>query len=986
MPRFTFNWFVGLQERISPAINKIRNAIEAIRSKQVSIGVRSLIDSKVNVDTTSIGEAAGVLNRTRKSALSLAASFENIQRLKDVVPQEQFEALNKFLSSAEYPGIAEFVHTLFNLSKVSGIAATTIQSDVESLRETVISSFADLVGELSKVPLEQQKEVWERAINAIQSDFKNLQQELQTFKPTFPTVEELGTFIEQFPQAFTTAIETLQNLPTQFVKIIKQLESSYETLEFEPVQAPDVSNVVETLQVLREGFETGIKPLVEMRNRYLQFLNLISSRYKTREAPEDVLKFVELFTNQIDPMVVGLQSVLNAFDQLTTTIQKSNEIVGIQGEKYRVLLNTRFKPARELMQQYGVSLDTVIKGLEMMTNRLKDTSAAMMTAIRWDPAAFIEQTGLAAFSTSAALDMLAYTHEELRHELIKTREEANKLSILLKSVKMSPEDYQRVSERLNELQVRMNSLGLQMKFLRYVMKWTAKYAEEYFPMGRDPVMFERMKRIEDMRQRLERFGASMKQISWLLTWASLSLLGVFFSTQWFVNMTYGTVERYVKLLANWADAAFDVAQWMAVASYIGLDIGKILGGQAIEDIIQTIITGGMRAQSTFAALTSVFAYFVAYALSNEDVWVAMRTAFEKFVTLLWENRDLIVGFIKGLFIGFGWVLSVFKALLDIMKTTLGIENVTKAFELLGIIVGIVAGTFMVLGPVLTFIMMGFQGLGAAILIAGTLLPKLISGLSVFLRVGLAILPVIAEFAWLIPIIAGIALVVYDATQGFIWIRSVLINVLVIIQQLAEAGQYLADALVNVFVNPQKAAQSFQKSLMTLQELFKSQISLEEWSALVARKFAKGQIPEWLYGGLETKELKKPLDLNEIQESTIKIRESLHTAATELKDVPDTLDVMAVGLNRTFEEIKPTIKEFTQQLQPTITPTVAPIPEKSITEEKPIESTLPMMPQTTYFYVTINAQNVTTESIPAIQEMLRKEYINLTNQTMLYKNR
>ena len=123
---------------------------------------------------------------------------------------------------------------------------------------------------------------------------------------------------------------------------------------------------------------------------------------------------------------------------------------------------------------------------------------------------------------------------------------------------------------------------------------------------------------EQTAKRIRNVSQLFRRAAGTMLWGALGVLGVTWSMQGMISQSIQPLMKYVNLMTNWADAAFSVATWLAIAQMQGFDVGEWLGGKEAGEVIEEIINNGLFLQSTIGNLQSAMLIFMNNVLNYSE--------------------------------------------------------------------------------------------------------------------------------------------------------------------------------------------------------------------------------------------------------------------------------------------------------------------------------------------------------------------------------
>jgi len=123
---------------------------------------------------------------------------------------------------------------------------------------------------------------------------------------------------------------------------------------------------------------------------------------------------------------------------------------------------------------------------------------------------------------------------------------------------------------------------------------------------------------EQTAKRIRGVSKAFRRAASTMLWGALGVLGVTWSMQGTISQSIQPLMKYVSLMSNWADAAFKVATWLAIAQMQGFDVEEWLGGKRAGEVIEEIINNGLFLQSTIGSLQEAMLVFINNVLNYSE--------------------------------------------------------------------------------------------------------------------------------------------------------------------------------------------------------------------------------------------------------------------------------------------------------------------------------------------------------------------------------
>jgi len=264
-------------------------------------------------------------------------------------------------------------------------------------------------------------------------------------------------------------------------------------------------------------------------------------------------------------------------------------------------------------------------------------------------------------------------------------------------------------------------------------------------------------RIQQMSDRLGRLSRRMNKVALQFVWGALSILGITWSMQMVVKGTVGVINKYVNALDNWANAAYNVALWMALAKREGVDAAKIAGGsqkKAVEDIVKT----SLLLKGTLGSVKEAFMLFLAETLLKYPGLVKKLKDTAKELIDFFANPDnqkKFGQFLSGLLSGIQAGIRLLPQLID-LTDKLGNALAALSKPILSVL-GIFVPGLRDVNKKLDKSKSGIEKLGVLIGALAALAPLLA--------------PLMAVFQFMLSVLQGIVFFVSKLIEGLRWILS-----------------------------------------------------------------------------------------------------------------------------------------------------------------------------------------------------------------------
>lgn len=240
-------------------------------------------------------------------------------------------------------------------------------------------------------------------------------------------------------------------------------------------------------------------------------------------------------------------------------------------------------------------------------------------------------------------------------------------------------------------------------------------------------MWEQMGILGRLRARMAVVGSyvrglqrNMGGMAWTFTWAALSMMGVLWNFQWMLRVFLDPLKMVIDSLTNFVDAAFNVAYWLALGQYFGLDFAERLGG--VDKAILKVVESGMFLAATVGGLMSLFMVALAEALKTPGVMDAIVDAITALIDVMTDPAiikaiaDIIKGFAEMARELIPMIPPLIPLIDVLLKKMLGFIPVigagTSGFVMMGRALAVLFGLFIALQPVLVPLMTLFSVLSA----------------------------------------------------------------------------------------------------------------------------------------------------------------------------------------------------------------------------------------------------------------------------------
>ena len=288
--------------------------------------------------------------------------------------------------------------------------------------------------------------------------------------------------------------------------------------------------------------------------------------------------------------------------------------------------------------------------------------------------------------------------------------------------------------------------------LRYLNRSYGYYTKQ---IARSAIEDRQISRFQRMRNRLDQLRATFRKAAADFVWASLSMLGVSWSLQAVLDSTVGQIRMNAEALADYSNAAFSVATWLAIAGRQGVDFAKLIGTEDVSKYTQEMTENSLLLKATFGSLREVMMVFFNEVLERTPgLKERIVEVFNKLLEVLGNERVIKAAgdFINGLLTGIetlldklpdvvSWFDKLFTIIMDSMAKlgvaigeALGIPamkevsqeilNAESGFEKFGVAVGSLAVVMPVLQPLLSFFQSFFSILQGVIFMVYILLKGL----------------------------------------------------------------------------------------------------------------------------------------------------------------------------------------------------------------------------------------------------------------------
>lgn len=186
---------------------------------------------------------------------------------------------------------------------------------------------------------------------------------------------------------------------------------------------------------------------------------------------------------------------------------------------------------------------------------------------------------------------------------------------------------------------------------------------------------------------------NMGSLAWTFTWASLSMMGVLWNFEWMLRVFLDPLKMVVDSLANFVDAAFNMAYWLALGEYFGLDFAEQLGG--IDKAIQDVIESGMFLAATVGGLMAMAMVALARALKVPGVMEAITEAMNAVISVITDPRIItaIADIVKGIAEMVRTIIPMIPSLIPIVENFLGafLDKLPAVLSILGTFIGMIPG-------------------------------------------------------------------------------------------------------------------------------------------------------------------------------------------------------------------------------------------------------------------------------------------------------